>query len=100
MNTVDIKHCVRCDEDWCFYGTGRPIRCGKCKSPYWDRERSNNGEISLLGTNPVVSGIEFIECEPSALCSACEQDLVEVKGKLVCNDVSCGMFGQEQRGKK
>ena len=36
---MEIKHCKRCDEDWCYRGTGRPLRCGKCKSPYWDRPR-------------------------------------------------------------
>jgi len=36
---MEIKHCKRCNEDWCFRGTGRPIRCGKCKSPYWDKDR-------------------------------------------------------------
>ena len=38
---MEIKNCKRCGEPWCFHGTGRPIRCGKCKSPYWDRERIN-----------------------------------------------------------
>ena len=38
---MEIKNCKRCGEPWCFHGTGRPIRCGKCKSPYWDRERVN-----------------------------------------------------------
>lgn len=35
---MEIKTCKRCGEPWCFHGTGRPIRCGKCKTPYWDRE--------------------------------------------------------------
>ena len=38
---MEIKNCKRCGEPWCFHGTGRPIRCGKCKSPYWDRERQD-----------------------------------------------------------
>lgn len=33
-----IEHCKRCDGDWCYRGVGRALRCGKCKSPYWDRE--------------------------------------------------------------
>lgn len=37
--TVEIKHCKACGEEWCFRGVGRPIRCGKCKSPYWDKDR-------------------------------------------------------------
>ena len=36
---VEIKHCLRCGEPWCYRGEGRPLRCGKCKSPYWDRPR-------------------------------------------------------------
>ena len=35
---MEIKHCKRCNRDWCFRGTGRPLRCGKCKTPYWDVE--------------------------------------------------------------
>src|SRR5665213_374142 len=38
---MEIKHCLRCEKDWCFRGKGRPLRCGKCKSPYWDKERIN-----------------------------------------------------------
>ena len=34
---MEIKHCAACGRDWCFRGTGRPLRCGKCKSPYWDK---------------------------------------------------------------
>jgi hypothetical protein len=30
--------CLRCDKAW-FSRTLRPRRCGKCKSPYWDRPR-------------------------------------------------------------
>ena len=37
---MEIKHCERCGGDWCYRGTGRPLRCGKCKSPYWDRPRT------------------------------------------------------------
>ncbi len=37
---MEIKHCERCGGDWCYRGTGRPLRCGKCKSPYWDRPRA------------------------------------------------------------
>jgi hypothetical protein len=36
---MEIKYCNACGEQWCFRGTGRPLRCGKCKSPYWDREK-------------------------------------------------------------
>lgn len=36
---MELKTCKRCGEVWCFHGSGRPLRCGKCKSPYWDRAR-------------------------------------------------------------
>ena len=39
MLKLEIKTCKRCEKDWCYHGTGRPRRCGKCKSPYWDKER-------------------------------------------------------------
>lgn len=46
---MDRKHgkfetfkCLRCGYEW---GTrrGTPIRCAKCRSPYWERERRNDG---------------------------------------------------------
>ena len=40
---VEIKHCKRCGCDWCFRGFGRPLRCGKCKTPYWDVEVGDAG---------------------------------------------------------
>ena len=40
---MEIKHCKRCNRDWCFRGTGRPLRCGKCKTPYWDLEAVDAG---------------------------------------------------------
>lgn len=44
---MEIKHCKRCGEDWCYRGTGRPIRCGVCKSPYWDRDRRIDSDEAL-----------------------------------------------------
>lgn len=41
---MTINHCRRCGREWCFTGAGRALRCGKCKSPYWDRERQNGGD--------------------------------------------------------
>ena len=37
--TVEIKHCKACGKEWCFRGSGRALRCGKCKSPYWDQPK-------------------------------------------------------------
>ena len=44
---LDIKHCNRCNRDWCFRGTGEPLRCGKCKSPYW--RKHGNDDIRAAG---------------------------------------------------
>ena len=47
---MKIEHCERCGEDWCYRGKGRAIRCGKCKSPYWDRERVNEATTQKSGS--------------------------------------------------
>jgi hypothetical protein len=31
--------CRRCGHEWHPKTNRRPVRCAKCKSPYWDRER-------------------------------------------------------------
>jgi DNA-directed RNA polymerase subunit RPC12/RpoP len=31
--------CLRCNHVTFPRGKGRPLRCGGCKSPYWDTER-------------------------------------------------------------
>lgn len=33
---------------------------------------------------------------PVKLCKSCEESLMIVKGKWVCNDQSCGLYGQQQ----
>lgn len=33
-----ILRCKRCGREWCSRSEN-PYRCGKCKTPYWDRER-------------------------------------------------------------
>ena len=35
MPSVTQRHCFRCGRDWWPRKPGRPLRCGKCKSPYW-----------------------------------------------------------------
>lgn len=44
---VEVKHCKQCDRDWNYRGGPEPIRCGKCKSPYWDRDRRT--EVVAIG---------------------------------------------------
>ena len=46
---MEIKHCNVCGADWCYRGSGRALRCGKCKSPYWDKERVYVGVASGEG---------------------------------------------------
>lgn len=33
-----IHKCKRCGHEWAGK-TEKPLRCGKCKTPYWDKER-------------------------------------------------------------
>lgn len=68
---MELKTCKRCGEMWCFHGTGKPIRCGKCKSPYWDRERRDaEGDegSGRQGTRRAgIPGIEVVRGQPGAV---------------------------------
>jgi len=46
-----IHHCKRCDSDWSSKSEN-PKRCGRCKSPYWDRERK---------VRPLTESLERVE---------------------------------------
>lgn len=35
--------CRRCSKTF-VSASKNPLRCGKCKSPYWDRDKKNNKE--------------------------------------------------------
>ena len=48
-NAVQINGCRRCGSQWCYRGEGRALRCGKCGSPYWDKERLNVGDAGVDG---------------------------------------------------
>ena len=37
---MKILKCCRCGQEWASRSES-PYRCGKCKSPYWDRPREN-----------------------------------------------------------
>lgn len=37
---MKILECCRCGQEWASRSES-PYRCGKCKSPYWDRPRNN-----------------------------------------------------------
>lgn len=54
---MQIKHCLRCDEDWCYRGTGAPLRCGKCKSPYWNEPKKGARlEVAMYVKTPAGPG--------------------------------------------
>ena len=54
---MDINHCLRCGRDWCYRGEGRALRCGKCKSPYWDRPMGNAIQPVLVSVPDSVSEV-------------------------------------------
>lgn len=38
---VRVYACLRCGHETRTRDGKRPLRCGGCKSPYWDRERTS-----------------------------------------------------------
>lgn len=36
---MPILVCTRCGHTWTARSKELPLRCAKCKSPYWNRER-------------------------------------------------------------
>src|ERR1700734_3344464 len=43
MANVSIEgwHCEVCGHDWKSRRPDKPVRCAKCKTPYWDRSRED-----------------------------------------------------------
>ena len=37
---IDAWHCNVCGNNWLGRTKEKPLRCSKCKSPYWDREKT------------------------------------------------------------
>lgn len=37
--TCDAWKCSRCGYKWLAKNSSKPIRCAKCGSPYWDKEK-------------------------------------------------------------
>ena len=35
---VYVHKCLRCGHEWASKNS-HPVRCPKCKTPYWDKER-------------------------------------------------------------
>src|SRR4029077_508597 len=44
---LPVLTCIRCGHAWHTKTNRRPIRCAKCKSPYWDREREMSQVVVL-----------------------------------------------------
>ena len=106
--SVEIKHCKRCECDWCFRGAGRPLRCGKCKTPYWDvgvgnagirdgvgRVDSGGGQDNRAdGVDPGPFGNYYTT--PTKICRSCESEMIQVRGLWACPELTCSLCGQQQ----
>ena len=38
---IAIWICGQCGHEWQSRDDAKPLRCGKCKSPYWDRKKTS-----------------------------------------------------------
>jgi hypothetical protein len=85
---MKIEHCRRCNKDWCFRGTGRPLRCGHCKSPYWDREKCLRTRVPLV--EEVTRAVEG----ERAGCGNLGHLGIELPGGIHC--VACGKLYPER----
>lgn len=48
-------HCLRCDHTW-ISDNIHPVRCAKCKSPYWDR-------VNIVGKAGIVAEVPGVNKE-------------------------------------
>lgn len=44
---IPILKCKRCEHKWYPRSANLPKVCGKCKSPYWNRERLRNKIVDI-----------------------------------------------------
>ena len=44
--TVEGYRCERCKHEWIPRTKDYPVICPKCKSPYWDRPKTNSSEAA------------------------------------------------------
>jgi len=44
MIIIKPKKCLRCGYEWYPRKPGKPVRCAKCKTPYWDKLKEVNYE--------------------------------------------------------
>ena len=42
--------CLRCDHEWVPRKEGKPIKCPKCQSPYWDKPRQADRFLRMAET--------------------------------------------------
>src|SRR5580693_1396137 len=58
MDTVKVWQCKRCNSEWAGRGEGKPVRCARCGSPYWDRERvaKKSDDVTKGGGDGVLEG--------------------------------------------
>lgn len=43
--TRKVWKCDRCGHEWLSRDGENPLRCAKCKSPYWNRSKLENSKI-------------------------------------------------------
>lgn len=55
-----IHHCKRCNNDWSSKSEN-PKRCGRCKSPYWDKIHVNKKPVYCTDCNGEVA-VELKDC--------------------------------------
>ena len=52
--------CLRCGHEWHPKSNRRPVRCARCKSPYWDRERQvervDEAQVDAAANEGMVAG--------------------------------------------
>lgn len=88
---MEILRCRRCQQNWCYHGHGRAYRCGRCGTPYWDRDwirgpmemvprKPLAGPGRALGASPapVVAATAVLE-ERALLCELCGEQLPKHK---------------------
>lgn len=43
MTRINSLKCLRCGAEWLPRKVEKPATCPKCRSPYWDKPRKNEG---------------------------------------------------------
>jgi DNA-directed RNA polymerase subunit RPC12/RpoP len=47
LQSITVNTCSRCGHEWPQRKTdGKPIRCAKCRSPYWDKDKLKRNQAS------------------------------------------------------